>query len=141
MEWFQTPARRLMQLSIRSKVCTCVRKLIDAARSYQSLNDLENDQDVSAVQCISVIDSGKWSHAAGFGPIFENFVKNQELGYFSGKGTDPIILKKNERMKRGTIQLITFNDAFSTVKSDPSNCKFFCLLSPTNNRKKCNEKF
>ena len=68
---FQIPARRLMQLSIKGKVSTAVRKLIDSARSYEIFNAkfAKPNQKIGPVQCLLIIDTGTFCHIAGFGKI------------------------------------------------------------------------
>ena len=66
---FQTPGCRLMQLSIKGKVSTAVRKLIDSARSYETFNSkfAKPNQKLGAVQCLLIIDTSTFCHIAGFG--------------------------------------------------------------------------
>ena len=89
---FQTPARRLLKMSIKAKLSTCIKKLQEATEACKALNALDDDTNVksSEAQFFFVLDTGKKSHLAGYGRMFENFVENQKLQFFSGEGTTPV---------------------------------------------------
>ena len=90
----QTSRRRLTQMSIKSKISTCVKKMTEAAQYCETLNELENSETqkslLSKVQAFFMLDTGRKAHFAGYGAMFQNFLQNQDLGNFSGKGTTPV---------------------------------------------------
>ena len=82
----------MLQISIKGKITTSVNKLIEAAEACENCNKLERDTNpnLSNVQAFMMLDTGEKTHIAGFGEMFENFIRNQNLGHFSGKGTVPV---------------------------------------------------
>ena len=97
---FQTPTRRLLKISVGNKMKTLVKKLIETVKAYEALNDLEpKDSTASSPQALMVLDTGKKGHIAGYGSLFNDFVKTQELGNFSGKGTQPVNSKHRNKQK------------------------------------------
>ena len=88
----QTPLRRLTKMSIKGKIATCVKKIFEAAKACESLNALEATENgiCPKVQAFFMLDSGKKSHISGYGTMFEQFVNTQQLGNYTGKGTNPV---------------------------------------------------
>ena len=84
--------RCLLQISIKGKITTSVNKLIEAAEACENYNRLERDTNpnLSNVQAFMILDTGEKTHIAGFGQMFENFIRNQNLGHFSGIATVPL---------------------------------------------------
>ena len=98
-------------MSIKSKVSTCVKKIVEAAKAYESLNNLEDkgNPSIPKPQFFLALDSGKKSHIAGYGRMFENFLETQELGEFSGKGTKPVF-PNDANHRNALIQIETYGN-------------------------------
>ena len=89
---FQTPMRRLLKMSMKTKLTTCINKVVDTAMTCENFYKLENPTKSlpSPVQAFFLLDTGKKAHVAGFGTMFNNFLQNQDLGNYTGKGTTPV---------------------------------------------------
>ena len=77
-------------MSIKAKLATCIKKLQEATKTCQALNALDEDGNTAEAQFFFVLDTGKKSHLAGYGRMFNNFIENQKLQNFSGEGTKPV---------------------------------------------------
>ena len=79
-------------MSVKGKISTCVRKIVEATKAYEALNNLEKkgNPNTPKPQFFFMLDSGNKSHVAGYGKMFDNFVENQQLGFYSGQGTEPV---------------------------------------------------
>ena len=93
-------------MSIKGKVASAAKKLIEATKAYDQYNKLEGKE--GDVQCAFVIDAVGFSQIAGHGKMYERLLNNGELGYFSGKGkeaveeTDSLYRKNNVKVMRLT---------------------------------------
>ena len=79
-------------MSIKAKLSTCIKKLEEARKACEALNALEQDTntDNSEPQFFCAFDTGKKSHLAGYGTMFETFIETQQLKCYSGEGTTPV---------------------------------------------------
>ena len=87
-----TPKRHLMTMSVKARVTTCIKKLLEAVESYEELNEWDRKENITIdpTQFILIFDNGRRSHLAGYGYLFNNFLQNQSLGHYSGRGLTPV---------------------------------------------------
>ena len=81
-----------MRMSLKGKLATCTRKVVEVSKAFQEFNEFiaDGQENVGQVQSLFLLDTERKAHCSGFGNLFENFLNNQQLDYFSGKGTQPI---------------------------------------------------
>ena len=93
-------------MSFKGKVATCVKKIFEATQACEHLNQLQEEcnENNLHVQAFFILDTGKKTHISGYGNIFDNFLANQQLGYFSGKGT-VLVEASDPRHKKCSLQI------------------------------------
>ena len=101
-----------MQMSIKGKVSAAAKKMIEATKLYKAYNEMEGNTSPtkSVLQCAMVIDAGTFSHAAGYGKMFERLIRNEDLGHFTGKGTTPV-QETDMQYRKSDLQVMRFEDA------------------------------
>ena len=100
-------------MSIKGKVAAAAKKMIEATKAYEEHNRLEGNK--CEVQCSLVIDAGHFSQVAGFGRMYEQLLRNEDLGHFSGKGSDPVE-ETDSYYRKNNIQVMRLQDSCSCGK-------------------------
>ena len=62
---------------------------MEATQACEEPNALQND-DMTRVQALFLLDTGKKTHFTGYGDMYNHFLQKQEIGHFTGKGRQPV---------------------------------------------------
>ena len=104
-------------MSIKGKVSSAAKKMIEATKLYEAYNEMEGNASGQKchLQCAMVIDAGTFSHAAGYGNIFEKLIRNEDLGDFSGKGTNPV-QEMDMQYRKSDLKIMRFQHSCTTCQ-------------------------
>ena len=97
-----------------------------ATSLYQKFNDdFRKHLRLNKAQCLMLIDTGESTKVCGSGDIYDEFLRSQSLGHFTGKNTDAL-QSTDANYKAAPLKIVSIDESFVKLKEVAKSCEFIC---------------